>query len=179
MPTVGTYAYPEDEVVAIMATPNSGYEFDHWDGDVADPNSASTTVVMDGDKMVTAYFTPTGVPTCVSIQQGSFGEVVDGFIWEARPSENNFTSSDFRTGLWSSGETRALVRFGLEFLPEGAVVQSATLGLNQRTPGTGETVQIHRIIETWSEGGPTWESFASSFDPLIWASFPVPHFARN
>lgn len=32
------------------------YTFDHWDGDVADPNSATTTVFMDSDKSVTGVF---------------------------------------------------------------------------------------------------------------------------
>jgi len=30
--------------------------FDHWDGEVADPNSSSTTVTMDADQTVTAHF---------------------------------------------------------------------------------------------------------------------------
>jgi uncharacterized repeat protein (TIGR02543 family) len=55
-PAVGVHTYPENEVVAVTATPNAGYEFDHWTGDVANPNSASTTVTMDGDKTVTAHF---------------------------------------------------------------------------------------------------------------------------
>ena len=32
------------------------YTFDHWDGDVNDPNSADTTVFMDSDKTITAVF---------------------------------------------------------------------------------------------------------------------------
>ncbi len=32
------------------------YVFDHWEGDVNDPNSANTTVLMDSDKTVTAVF---------------------------------------------------------------------------------------------------------------------------
>ena len=35
------------------------YLFDHWDGDVADPNSSNTTVFMDADKTITAVFTAT------------------------------------------------------------------------------------------------------------------------
>lgn len=35
------------------------YLFDHWEGDVANPNSASTTVFMDSDKTITAVFTAT------------------------------------------------------------------------------------------------------------------------
>ena len=51
-----TYTYPENEVIDIEATPNVGYVFDSWTGDVADPNSTSTTVTMDTDKTVTANF---------------------------------------------------------------------------------------------------------------------------
>jgi hypothetical protein len=32
------------------------YHFDHWEGDVADPNSAKTTVTMSADKTITAVF---------------------------------------------------------------------------------------------------------------------------
>lgn len=53
---IGTHTYDEGTVVAISATPATGYHFDHWSGDVADPNSASTTVTMDADKTVTANF---------------------------------------------------------------------------------------------------------------------------
>jgi len=32
------------------------YQFDHWEGDVTDPNSSSTTINMDANKSVTAVF---------------------------------------------------------------------------------------------------------------------------
>ena len=55
-PAVGVHHYVPDQVVAITATPSPGYAFDHWEGDVDDPNAASTTVTMDADKTVTANF---------------------------------------------------------------------------------------------------------------------------
>ena len=55
-PAVGVHTYPEGTVVNISATPNPGYVFSSWTGDVADPNSASTTVTMNADKTVTANF---------------------------------------------------------------------------------------------------------------------------
>ena len=58
-PDVGQHIYDEGTAVNIQATPNAGSKFDHWDGDVADPTSASTTVTMDGVKTVTAYFVKT------------------------------------------------------------------------------------------------------------------------
>jgi len=50
----GTYDCGTDAPVA--ASPNDGYYFVNWSGDVADPNSPSTTAHMDASKAVTANF---------------------------------------------------------------------------------------------------------------------------
>ena len=60
----------------------------------------------------------------------------------------------------------------LASLPADAVVQSATLGLEQHSPGTGQTVDVYRITQSWTEGEPTWNDFAGSYDDAVsWASF--------
>ena len=55
-PAVGAHIYDEDEVVNITADPAAGFGFVNWTGDVANPNAANTTVMMDADKTVTANF---------------------------------------------------------------------------------------------------------------------------
>ena len=55
-PAVGTHQYVEGTVVDLTATPDSGWHFENWTGDVADPNSPATTVTIDADKTVTANF---------------------------------------------------------------------------------------------------------------------------
>src|SRR5665648_675634 len=56
-PAVGAHpGYAENQVVNINATPASGYHFVNWTGDVANLNSASTTVTMNANKTVTANF---------------------------------------------------------------------------------------------------------------------------
>ena len=55
-PVVGTHSYLADAVVNLSALANTGFEFDYWDGDVLDPNSADTTITMDANKSVTAHF---------------------------------------------------------------------------------------------------------------------------
>ncbi|MGD9109716.1 MAG: hypothetical protein PVG93_02135, partial [Phycisphaerales bacterium] len=55
-PNVGVHNYPADSVVDINAAANYGYAFDYWEGDVNDPYSASTTVTMDTNQVVTAHF---------------------------------------------------------------------------------------------------------------------------
>jgi uncharacterized repeat protein (TIGR02543 family) len=62
-PAMGEHEYSADEAVTITATPDSGWQFDGWDGDVANSNSATTTVTMDASKTVTANFSETPVTT--------------------------------------------------------------------------------------------------------------------
>jgi uncharacterized repeat protein (TIGR02543 family) len=52
----GSNDYNSGTVVNITATAASGYTFLNWTGDVTDPNSSSTTIIMNSDKTVTANF---------------------------------------------------------------------------------------------------------------------------
>jgi len=60
-PSPGSHTYDEGTNVTITASPDSGWEFDQW-GDDAAGVSITTTIDMDSDKSVTAYFT-TEIPT--------------------------------------------------------------------------------------------------------------------
>ena len=55
-PEVGTHSFEEDTIVEIEAEPAEGWEFSHWEGEVAESESPETTVLMDGDKTVKAIF---------------------------------------------------------------------------------------------------------------------------
>ncbi|MFC1848265.1 DUF1194 domain-containing protein [Chloroflexota bacterium] len=55
-PPVGSHLYAPGAVVTITASPNSGWEFSNWTGNVAAPLSATTTVTMSQNRVVTAYF---------------------------------------------------------------------------------------------------------------------------
>jgi hypothetical protein len=57
-PTSGTY-YASGTVVSLVATPNSGYSFTGWTGNVASASSASTTVTMNAPQGATASFAAT------------------------------------------------------------------------------------------------------------------------
>ncbi len=57
IPGEETRPYDEGTVVDLVAEAEECYEFVNWTGDtVADPNSATTTITMDGAKDVTANF---------------------------------------------------------------------------------------------------------------------------
>lgn len=55
-PPATNHTFDEGEVVTVTATPDSGWNFVNWTGDVADPDSATTTVTIDSDKTITANF---------------------------------------------------------------------------------------------------------------------------
>jgi len=58
-PGDGTFTYDAGTVVSLVATPNRGFQFINWTGDVgtvADAEAASTTVTMSGDYAITANF---------------------------------------------------------------------------------------------------------------------------
>lgn len=83
-PAVGEYEYYEGRYVDISAEPfancdvdKSQYDFVEWTGAVEDPDSASTTVLMDGDKTITAVLA--AIPKdcgdlCHPIEQGDLNE---------------------------------------------------------------------------------------------------------
>src|SRR5258708_33839130 len=54
-PASGSY-FPGGSTVSLLATADAGYVFSSWTGPVANPSSASTTVVMSGPTSVTAQF---------------------------------------------------------------------------------------------------------------------------
>ena len=56
-PATGSY-FPAGTVQPVTATPNANYVFGGWSGPVANPNSANTTVTLNGPTTVTARFDP-------------------------------------------------------------------------------------------------------------------------
>ena len=82
-PAAGTHSYGEGNAVVITATPDSGWQFDGWTGDVADSSLATTTATIDSDKTFTANFSQvkssywlTGVIIAAAI-------IIGGIIWLA------------------------------------------------------------------------------------------------
>ena len=74
-PTSGNY-YNAGTVVPLSASANSGYNFSNWSGNVADPNSANTTIALTAPQTATANFTVindfsiSAAPSSLTIIQG-------------------------------------------------------------------------------------------------------------
>ena len=115
-------------------------------------------------------------PTCVVIRRGDFGNVADAYVWSAFP-QGRFNWVKLFTGSadhpkYGYGEKLTLISFDLSFLPEGAHITSARLGLRQFNSGSGGTVSIHRTTVPWDEQQVSWNSFAEGYDSTrVWGSF--------
>ena len=55
-PAPGSHTVDLNSIVPVRATPNSGYHFTNWTGNVAQPSNPSTTVTMSQAQTVTANF---------------------------------------------------------------------------------------------------------------------------
>ena len=80
-------AYPQGTVVSIQATPDIGYVFDHWEGDIPQGAANPFGVIMDSDKDITAVFVEDGFHyTLAIVAEGDgttdpapgFGRYMDG-----------------------------------------------------------------------------------------------------
>jgi len=56
VPSAGNHTYPAGQILPLVAAPAFGYLFDHWNGPVADPYSAETTLTLDSAQSITAVF---------------------------------------------------------------------------------------------------------------------------
>ena len=54
-PEAGVHSYPEGTVVKLNATPDEGWEFSGWSGDITD-TSATSQITMDSNRSVIAHF---------------------------------------------------------------------------------------------------------------------------
>jgi len=65
IPGEGTFTYDVGTVVELVATPDDGYRFQAWTGDIediGDPDSCTTNITMNGDYSITANFVVMGEP---------------------------------------------------------------------------------------------------------------------
>ncbi len=81
-PPAGYYTYVDGTIVDITATPDAGYLFEGWTGEVADADSPSTTIKMNSDKTVTATFSKTSFSGLVwgGVAAGGI-LIIGGVIW--------------------------------------------------------------------------------------------------
>jgi hypothetical protein len=111
------------------------------------------------------------VPVCVTIQRGLSGDAEDAYI-SPNTSWSTGASADLYTGILDGNEKRTLVKFDLDTIPAGALVQSATFTIQQSWDTHSATVLAHQVTTAWDEATVTWATLAGAgFDPAVLGSF--------
>jgi uncharacterized repeat protein (TIGR01451 family) len=74
----------------------------------------------------------------------------------------------------SSGDNRRpVIGFTLPAIPASEVITSATIQLYVTTGTAAGTVNLHRITDSWTEGGVTWTNTSADFSPTVEDSVAV------
>jgi hypothetical protein len=82
----------------------------------------------------------------------------DAWVDQGSPSSNKGSDAILKVMSKSSNNLRAFVQFNLPTVPQGCVVQSATLRLYAASWRTGRTLQALQVNSSWSEDGVTWNN---------------------
>ncbi len=102
-PAAGTHEYQEGTEVTLEGVPETDYGFLRWEGEVTDTNTATTTVIMDGNKTVTAVFGSliTGRVTGINSGDGIEGITINF-------SDDSSTTTDSE-GYWSKAVENTVI----------------------------------------------------------------------
>ena len=104
----------------------------------------------------------TTVPPPAPVQCGAVASYVadaDAWINEGSPSDNKGSDSILKVMSKSGANLRGLVRFAMPSrVPDGCVVQSATMQMFAASSSGGRTLQALQVNGAWSEGAVTWSN---------------------
>jgi hypothetical protein len=164
-PSSGNF-YNANTVVPVTATPNSGFAFSNWTGNVANASSASTTITMSSPQSVTANFTQSGPIVTLNPTSINFGTVHLLTVETHNVTVKNtgtapliFSGLSITPASGTNKDDFAFVNFCPKTLAAGKSCDitvfffagnvgslSATLNLSDNAPGSPQQVGMSAIV---------------------------------
>ncbi len=163
-PTSGNF-YNSTTIVPLTATPNAGFAFSSWTGNVASANSASTTITMTAPQSVTANFTALKPQVGLKPSSVNFGTVHLSSTHSEIVTVTNIGSAtlmfksvslteapgnpDSFTFVNSCGSTLAPTKsctITIGFSANKIGSSSATLNIADNAPGSPQHVSISAMV---------------------------------
>jgi hypothetical protein len=194
-PLVGTYSYTAGTIVDITATPDSGWQFTSWTGDVTDPYSATTNVTMNTDKTVTANFNQTtGILTLaingsgsVAPSVGSHDYTLGGNVTISAIPSSGWAFANWTGDVWNINSATTNVTMATNktvianFTRTDSVLRMAISGSGSVTPVPGNHIcPINALVNitatpssgwtfvNWTGGNVTSASSAATNTTMEW-----------
>ena len=152
----GPVTVDKDTSLALVAIPDSGYQFVDWTGDVVDPNSVSTTVTMNADKTVTANFDFEGVEPDTYIVDASVSGGNGGVLPPTQSVNHGASASiaiDLDTGYHLASITDNTISMDITGITDTYTIASVTEYHNvvfAFSPVIGPLFKSGEIIISWS-----------------------------
>ncbi len=124
-PNTGAHRISANSTVTLTASPQPGYRFAYWLGDVSDPAAECTTVVVDEPKIVIAVFhSETEKRIEEQLRLGGAGGGSDTLALTA----TDFTGSGWSPGGAAKGDTKVIPTIVPVHTPEPATIALLALG---------------------------------------------------
>ncbi len=178
VPGEGVFTYDRGESVAVQAVAETGYQFAHWSGSaveagkVANPVSASTTVVADGNYTLVADF-------AVNLRTLTVSAGVGGSV--TAPGQGSF---QYPRGTWVP--IQAVPKAHYYFTHWSGTAVDAGKVVNSRLPVTSLTldadymlmahfeIEKYRLTVAAAQGGSIYVETRKGNGMAAWYDEPVP-----
>lgn len=108
--------------------------------------------------------------TCITVQRGTSGAVVDAELRAASPTSNYGSLPSATIGIYSGAQRQALVRWDLSSVPSNAIVSSATATITNNISSGASTVIAYATGAAWPESTVTWTSASAPIGGTALAS---------
>ncbi|MBW6515418.1 MAG: hypothetical protein K0B81_02230, partial [Candidatus Cloacimonetes bacterium] len=180
LPTEGQHLYVENTLVDLAAYPAEGWDFQKWIINGVDVFEPFTSVLMDGDKVIAAYFfelppePPLPAIAIFPADQAVDIPVAFTFEWAADP--DGVIPDGYLFNYWlADGEQPEMIDVGIntEYSVEGldylaeynwqvvpyVIVENGTIGLlfsERRTRVVSETRSVRETYYLYAENCPVW-----------------------
>ncbi|MEM2641503.1 MAG: DNRLRE domain-containing protein [Thermoproteota archaeon] len=95
----------------------------------------------------------------VTLHTQIFYPSADAFVYEYKPADNYGSFDYILVRSHNNYNVRSFIRFDLSIIPPGSVIDSAVLSIFMNAaPSSSRIVECHRVANSWTEGGITWNS---------------------
>lgn len=106
-PAEGNHSYQQNTLIELIAEPSVGWLFSHWEGEVTEKLNSTTSILLDDDKTVKAYFIEGSLPVEEIVKS-----ITESTTWESNTIyviNNNISV----TGAILTIEPGAIIKFGI------------------------------------------------------------------
>lgn len=157
-PLTGKQKYAEGTVVTLAATPTPDWEFRYWIGEVSDPYSPETELVVDGEKSVTAVFYKADESILIRVQDAESLTPVPGVtILATDGSDGHVTNSRGEVVLNTRATSTIVAPFGKgTFQPQASVAEKGEIIVFSASPNEPKIPALYELafnpVEFSNEG---------------------------